>query len=94
MVASTITAVLQLNGYEVRSFANSLEALEAARTVKPDMVIADVVMPELSPVDVRLNSGALSAGFVQGLDKQVLVALFSEVRLATGSLIMSSFCSP
>jgi DNA-binding response OmpR family regulator len=55
MVASTTAAVLQLNGYEVRSFVNSLEALDAARAVKPDLVIADVVMPGLSGIDLAIQ---------------------------------------
>jgi DNA-binding response OmpR family regulator len=59
MVASTTAAVLQLNGYEVRSFVNSLEALDAARAVKPDLVIADVVMPGLSGIDLAIQLNEL-----------------------------------
>ena len=55
VVASTLTTVLQLHGYDVRSFLNSLEALEAARTAKPDLVIADVVMPGLSGIDLAIQ---------------------------------------
>jgi CheY-like chemotaxis protein len=36
-------------------FVNSLEALEAARTVKPDLVIADVVMPGLSGIHLAIQ---------------------------------------
>jgi DNA-binding NtrC family response regulator len=55
IIASTTKTILQLNGYEVRSFVNSLEALEAARTVKPDLVITDVVMPGLSGIDLAIQ---------------------------------------
>jgi CheY-like chemotaxis protein len=55
IIASTTKAVLQLNGYEVRSFVNPLEALEATHTVKPDLVIADVVMPGLSGLDLAIQ---------------------------------------
>ena len=34
---------------------NPLEALEAARTVRPDFVIADVVMPELSGIELAVR---------------------------------------
>jgi DNA-binding response OmpR family regulator len=55
VIASTLTTILQLNGYQARSFLNPLEALEAARTVKPDLVIADVVMPGLSGIDLAIQ---------------------------------------
>jgi CheY-like chemotaxis protein len=55
MIASTTTAVLQLSGYDARFFVNPLEALEVARTVRPDLVIADVVMPELSGIDFAIR---------------------------------------
>jgi DNA-binding response OmpR family regulator len=55
VIASTTASILELSGYEARSFVNPLEALEAARTVRPDLVIADVVMPELSGIDLALR---------------------------------------
>jgi DNA-binding response OmpR family regulator len=55
LIASTITTILQLSGYESRSFVNALEALEAARTAKPDLLIADVVMPGLSGIDLAIR---------------------------------------
>jgi DNA-binding response OmpR family regulator len=62
-IASTTAAILQLEGYEARSFVNALEALEAARTSgPPDLIIADVVMPVLSGIDlaVRLKEESLT----------------------------------
>jgi DNA-binding NtrC family response regulator len=55
VVASTTVAILRLSGYDARSFENPLEALEAARSVGPDLVIADVVMPELSGIDFAIR---------------------------------------
>ena len=55
LIASTTTTILQLSGYETRSFANALEALEAARTVRPDLLIADVIMPGLSGIDLAIR---------------------------------------
>ena len=54
VVAST-TAVMELGGIEARYFVNPLEALEAARRVKPDLVIADVIMPGLSGIDLAVQ---------------------------------------
>jgi DNA-binding NtrC family response regulator len=56
VIASTTTTILALNGYEARSFVTSVEALDAARTIgAPDLVIADVVMPELSGIDLAVR---------------------------------------
>jgi CheY-like chemotaxis protein len=42
VIASTLTAILTVNGYDARCFVNPLEALEAARTAGPDLLISDV----------------------------------------------------
>jgi CheY-like chemotaxis protein len=56
LIATTTTAILELNGYEAHSFVNPLEALEAVRTVgPPDLVIADVIMPGLSGIDLAVR---------------------------------------
>ena len=38
---------LQNDGYEVITGSNGLEALEAARTDKPDLIVLDVMMPQM-----------------------------------------------
>jgi CheY-like chemotaxis protein len=55
MIASTLAAILQASGYDAISFVDPLEALEATRTVKPDLIIADVVMPGLSGIDLAVR---------------------------------------
>jgi DNA-binding response OmpR family regulator len=55
VIASTMAAILQLSGFEARYFVNPLEALEAARTVRPDLVIADVIMPQLSGIELGVQ---------------------------------------
>jgi DNA-binding response OmpR family regulator len=55
ITASTTATILAQNGYEVLSFVNPLEALEAARTTRPDLLIADVIMPELSGIDLAVR---------------------------------------
>jgi DNA-binding response OmpR family regulator len=54
VIASTTAEILQLSGYNARSFVNPLDALEAARSVGPDLVIADVMMPGLSGIDLAV----------------------------------------
>jgi CheY-like chemotaxis protein len=55
VIASTTASILELSGYEAHSFVNPLEVLEAARRVCPDLVIADVVMPGLSGIDLAVR---------------------------------------
>jgi two-component system alkaline phosphatase synthesis response regulator PhoP/two-component system response regulator VicR len=38
---------LQKEGYEVETAANGLEALEQARAGQPDLIVMDVMMPEM-----------------------------------------------
>lgn len=55
VIASSLAAILKANGYDARSFTNPSEALESARTVEPDLVITDVVMPEMSGIDLAIR---------------------------------------
>jgi DNA-binding NtrC family response regulator len=52
VIASTLAAILKLHGYSARAFTSPLEALAAARSGAPDLLIADAVMPGLSGVDL------------------------------------------
>jgi CheY-like chemotaxis protein len=55
LIASTTTTILQHNGYEACSFVSPLEALKAALADCPDLVLADVVMPGLSGIDLAIS---------------------------------------
>jgi DNA-binding NtrC family response regulator len=55
VVASTIAAILQLHGYCANSFTSPLEALTAARSRAPDMLISDVAMPGVSGIDLAIQ---------------------------------------
>src|SRR4051794_21941784 len=59
-----LTTLLRYYGYEAREAADGVEALEAARERKPDLVISDVVMPRMDgPTLARaLRTDATLAG--------------------------------
>jgi CheY-like chemotaxis protein len=45
VIASSLAAILRMNGFSAKFFTCPLEALAAARFESPDLVIADVAMP-------------------------------------------------
>ncbi len=51
-LASVYVMRLQAEGFDVRRVANGEDALAAARTYKPDLVVLDVMMPKVSGFDV------------------------------------------
>ena len=56
VIASSLAMILRFqSGFHARSFTNPLEALQAARLDAPDLLISDVVMPELSGIDLAIQ---------------------------------------
>ncbi len=47
-----IENILVANGYEVRGAENALEALELIHTRKPNAILLDVVMPQMSGIEL------------------------------------------
>lgn len=48
----SLTSGLEREGYEVRAVAHGEEALEQARLHKPDLVLLDLMLPDMSGLDV------------------------------------------
>ena len=55
LIAETVAAILNANGFEAVEAFNGEEALEAARKLQPDIVITDVLMPRMSGVDLGMK---------------------------------------
>ena len=58
VIASSLAAILQMNGFSARFFTCPLEALAAARSESPDLVISDVAMPGISGIDLAIHMRA------------------------------------
>ena len=54
VIASTTALILRHHGFDARFFTAPLDALHAARAEAPDLLISDVVMPQLSGVELAL----------------------------------------
>ena len=60
VIASTVAAILQMNGFSAKFFVHPLQALDAMNIEHPDLLISDVMMPELSGVELAIRVKALS----------------------------------
>ena len=52
IIASTIAAILRLQGLKAVAFTQSSQALQASRSVAPDLLITDIMMPALSGAEL------------------------------------------
>lgn len=52
VVASTLEIILLSHGYDTRSFFDPLDALKAAHSVAPSILLADVMMPSMNGIDL------------------------------------------
>ena len=55
IISETLAAILRLHGFAATSFTDPLEALNNARPGSPDLLLSDVMMGELSGVDLAIQ---------------------------------------
>jgi DNA-binding response OmpR family regulator len=54
IIADTLTAILTRNGMSVMTAYDGRTALDIARTIPPDLLLTDVVMPDMSGIDLAI----------------------------------------
>ena len=59
VIASTLATILRLSGYQATSFQNPLDALQRAPIDRPGLLISDIVMPQLSGIELAIQVKAI-----------------------------------
>jgi CheY-like chemotaxis protein len=59
IIASTLAAIIQTQGFDARYFTHPREALEAARLLAPDLLLSDVIMPDMTGVELAIQVSQL-----------------------------------
>jgi DNA-binding NtrC family response regulator len=55
VIAETLAKILQMTGFLAEAFTNPLDALRHAQDSAPDLLISDVIMPQLSGVELAMR---------------------------------------
>lgn len=55
LIAETVAAILNANGFEAQEAYSGEQALESARSFQPDIVLSDVLMPKMSGVELGIR---------------------------------------
>lgn len=78
VIADTLTTILAQNGLAAMTAYDGQDALEIARVIPPDLLLADVVMPGMSGIDLAVT--------ITQFIPDCRIMLFSG-QAATGSLL-------
>jgi CheY-like chemotaxis protein len=55
VIADTLAKILDLNGYDASAVYTGSAAVETARSLKPDLIISDVIMPDMNGIEAAIE---------------------------------------
>jgi CheY-like chemotaxis protein len=55
VIADTLAKILDLNGYEASAVYTGTAAVESARSLQPDLIISDVIMPDMDGIQAAIR---------------------------------------
>src|SRR5258708_22760425 len=59
VIADTLAIILTKHGYDAPAVYTGTAAVERARSVRPDLVISDVIMPDMNGIDAAIKIRAM-----------------------------------
>ena len=78
VIADTLAKILDLNGYEASAVYTGTAAVETARSLQPDLIISDVIMPDMDGIEAAIS--------IRGFLPNCKILLFSG-QAATADLL-------
>lgn len=84
VIADTLTIILNQSGFQATAVYSGEAAVETAKTLRPDMLVSDVVMPGISGIEAATQ--------IRVLLPACKILLFSG-QAATVSLLEKAQCS-
>jgi CheY-like chemotaxis protein len=78
VIADTLVMILNQSGFDARAVYSGEKAVELASAFKPEMLISDVIMADLTGIDAAIR--------IRGLFPKIKILLFSG-QAATADLL-------
>jgi CheY-like chemotaxis protein len=55
VIADTLAIILNQHGYDASAVYTGTDAVERARAVQPDLIISDVIMPDMNGIEAAIS---------------------------------------
>ncbi len=55
VIADTLAIILNQSGFDASAVYTGTAAVERARSVRPDLIISDVIMPDMNGIEAAIN---------------------------------------
>ncbi|HEY5175117.1 MAG TPA: response regulator [Terriglobales bacterium] len=78
VIADTLAKILDLNGYEASAVYTGTAAVASARSLRPDLIISDVIMPDMDGIQAAIS--------IRGFLPDCKILLFSGQAATAGLL--------
>ena len=62
VIADTLAIILNQHGFDASAVYTGTAAVERARSVKPDLIISDVIMPDMNGIEAAITIRTIPAG--------------------------------